>query len=91
MGMLTIKVNGCKMTFGGCLDDKLNYVTGDYSSFCSTSGCVRCNSEGVFDVEHGEWYYDGYTKLPDVIKDNIDEVMELFNEHVPYGCCGGCI
>jgi len=38
----------------------------------------------------GEWQIN-VSKLPEEIKQYAQEIDEVFNENVPYGCCGGCL
>lgn len=38
----------------------------------------------------GEWSIDS-VELPDELKPYIDEITEVVNENVEWGCCGGCI
>jgi hypothetical protein len=46
--------------------------------------------ECSFDVVQGEWEISDIF-LPDELKPYIDEITEVVNCEVPYGCCGGCI
>ena len=41
-------------------------------------------------VSSGEWSIDSYY-LPDELKPYIDEITEIVNENIPWGCCGGCV
>ena len=41
-------------------------------------------------VSSGEWSVDS-DELPDELKPYIDEITEVVNENVEWGCCGGCI
>ena len=83
-GTLILKVNGKKMKFG----DKSKYP-----KFWSSGGDVSFDSEWNERVIKREWDWYCYEedKLPTDIVDNKEYVMELFNNNVPWGCCGGCI
>ena len=83
-GTLILKVNGKTMKFG----DKSKYP-----QFWSSGGNVSFDSEWNERVTRGEWWWHCYEedKLPTDIVDNKEYVMELFNNNVPWGCCGGCI
>lgn len=85
-GTLTLKINGKEVRFNGCGNEK-------YSSFWSSGGGVSFNDEWEEDVTQGEWYWCCFDekKMHPAILRNKDYVMELFNENVPWGCCGGCV
>lgn len=56
-----------------------------WSSGGRISGCM----EDLYAVE-GEWHIDA-DDLPEQFRDIADEIDEVFNNNVPWGCCGGCI
>lgn len=57
-------------------------------------GCCLCSGGRVwFDsdwrehVESGEWSVD----VPEEFAQYADEIVEVVNDNVPGGCCGGCV
>lgn len=85
-GTLTLKINGKKMKFCGCGGSK-------YDSFWSSGGNVSFDNDWNETVTRGEWKWFSFEedKFPKEIVDNKEYVMELFNDNVPWGCCGGCV
>ena len=83
-GTLTLKVNGRKMKFG---------IKSKHPQFWSSGGNVSFDSEWAEHVTRGEWKWSCYEedKLPADITNNKEYVMDLFNDNVQWGCCGGCI
>lgn len=55
--------------------------------------CMRSGGAVWFDddwgehVEYGRWS----VTVPEEYVHLKDEIEELVNTHVPYGCCGGCV
>jgi hypothetical protein len=76
-GELTLEIDGTKHTFGyGC----------EFPHFWSSGGYISDD----YEVVEGEWEID-VERLPEQFWDVADEIDKVFNENVPYGCCGGCI
>lgn len=90
-GQLVLKIGRRTYRFGTPFNDCLGELPpGAYPRFWTSGGNVR-----LFQIEQGKWEsdIDGNVakELPREVLDNIDCIMDLFNSHVPYGCCGGCI
>lgn len=62
--------------------------------YCLTSGgSVIRNDDGDFDVKPGPWSVDLWhdeEKYPELLP-HVNEIEDLVNENVDWGCCGGCI
>ena len=91
-GILTLEINGVRVSFG---HDKSYYKNDNnddnYDSFWQTGG--RCGFRNHYKYsycETGEWIIDAQ-KLPEKYRKFADEIDEVFNENVEWGCCGGCI
>ena len=83
-GVLTMNIDGVDKTFGD--DDDC-----DYNKFWVTGG--RAYFSGRWSKSHIET--DEWTiirdKLPLELKPYAEEITEIFNDNVTYGCCGGCL
>ena len=78
-GDLTLLIDGKEVTFGsaGC----------DYRYFWVTGGSVDCKSDSV---SKGPWALsDKY--LPTHLKPFGQQLIDVFNNNVKQGCCGGCL
>lgn len=90
-GVLTLEIDGKKYKFGHDFftkeeeSDKPNF-----DSFWSSGGSVTHDDDWNFDVDSGEWEID-VEEIPEQFRELAAEIDEVFNENVPYGCCGGCI
>lgn len=83
-GTLTLEIDGRVVTFGIHKDC-------DYYKFWSSGG--RCGFRNGYTesyVETDEWEFED-DEFPDEFLKYYDEIKELFNENVEYGCCGGCL
>ena len=84
MGILTLSINGINKTFGmydGC----------DYDKFWFSGGSTGFRN-GYSDsyIKKGDWGIDEY-RLPDELRPFATLLINLFNDNVPNGCCGGCL
>ena len=61
-----------------------------FPEYCMKSGgAVWFDEEWDANVEQGEWSISDWPdNFPDKYK---DETLEIINEEVEHGCCGGCI
>ena len=93
-GVLTLEIEGKRVTFGH-QSGKLFFGKGesedepDYPVFWKSGGCVQYVDE-EFLVEEDKWIIKK-KDIPYQYQKYADEIERVFNEHVPYGCCGGCI
>lgn len=100
-GVLTVEIEGKEYKFGhqsGSYDFENNRYTDDnFDCFWVSGGCVRGNEQWELWAEQGEWKLCDLSwnkvdeRHPDWVKPLLSELIELFNNNVSYGCCGGCI
>ena len=86
MGVLTLEIDGDIIKFG----NRYNDSSIDYPSFWVSGGGCGFYDDWEEYVTHGEWEIHK-EELPEKYQKYTDEISRLFNERVPYGCCGGCI
>lgn len=94
-GTLILEIDGIKCSFGNNYEwnDKLNRCekTGGYDSFWTSGGyCAFSNNYMDSYVNKCPWIIED-DELPDFLKPYAEKISEVFNENVPYGCCGGCL
>jgi len=82
-GKLTLEIDGKRVTFGT--------ANSDYPCFWSSGGfCGFDVDSGNAYVEEGPWLIDE-DDLPEYLRQYAPLIARMFNENVPWGCCGGCI
>lgn len=85
-GDLILEVDGKRYTFGLILNrENILPTFWDSGGSC---GFSKDYSESY--VYPGKWIINA-DELPQELQKYADEIDELFNENVPYGCCGGCL
>ena len=79
-GVLTLKIDDKIVQFG--------YEEGYEPFWESGGGCGFDGSRSY--IYGGEWVIDEYSDLKEFepIK---DKLIEVFNDNVEWGCCGGCL
>ena len=73
----------------GTLVIRVNRKEYAISHLCS-GGSVSFDEDWNPTVEEGRWTIDEYY-LPEEIKQYKEEIEDVVNDNVEYGCCGGCI
>lgn len=79
-GLLTLEIDNEKVTFGSVY----MYEEAQYDKFWSSGG--RCS---IKCIETSEWCISEQ-KLPERFRKYAEEIDDVFNTNVEYGCCGGC-
>lgn len=88
-GTLVLKINGVEAKFHYSFDN--NKDKGEYSEFWSSGGVVSFDENWMEEVTQGPWRFSPSGSFPEELKAIGDELIAVFNDHVPYGCCGGCV
>lgn len=87
-GTLELEVNGKRYRFGS---QPWGRKTELFKTFWHSGG--RCGFHGNYDspyTERNEWEIEE-GNLPEELKAYSAEIDRVFNDNVPYGCCGGCL
>jgi len=99
-GVLTVEIDGKEYKFGHEIADydieKRCYINDNFEQFWVTGGCIKRDKDWHMWSEQKPWLISGYwnksdAKHPQWVIDILPKLLEVFNENVPYGCCGGCI
>lgn len=83
-GILTLEIDGNEYKFGHSIYKE---PQGEFHGFWSSGGGIQPNYDGTW---QGEWKID-VNRLPEQFRKYAVEIDEVFNDNVPWGCCGGCI
>ena len=67
----------------------------DFSSrtgtcFWASGGCAYFDGDGEGHVTVGDWIILD-SRIPDKYYKYKDEIISVFRDNVPNGCCGGCL
>ena len=84
-GTLILKIDGKEISFGQIYEESTNY-----DNFWSSGGRCGFTNNGESYIDHDEWIIS-QSALPEFLKPYVKEIAEIFNDNVPYGCCGGCL
>lgn len=85
-GVLTLEIDGIEYTFGSFYKKSKP----DFDSFWRSGGKVIADEDWDFDIKCDEWEID-VGELPEQFRKYAQEIDEVFNDNVEFGCCGGCI
>lgn len=102
IGTLKVKIDGKEIIFSDSGEyceydedkEKMIYKENCYPKFWQSGGTIKSNGSGwKMWAEKGEWELSAYRNenYPQEILNIMDDLIKVFNENVPHGCCGGCI
>lgn len=93
-GVLVLRIDGLEYGFGhevGSYDFKTNkYKDHNCKQFWHSGGSICADKDWNFDVHQGEWEINA-DEIPEEFRKYAAEIDRVFNDNVPWGCCGGCI
>ena len=99
MGDLIVKIDGKPAAF--CWDYEWNKAEKEkhlnmpvYPPFWISGGSRTITDDGAWDIKEAPWELDEeicLTKIPPELKPLLPQLLEVMNENVPHGCCGGCL
>lgn len=89
-GTLVLNIDGKDITF----DPDKKHINNKtvFPTFWSSGGSVGFRGPGHSNpyTTNGEWVIDK-EDLPEQYRQYVSEIDEVFNNNVPFGCCGGCL
>ena len=86
-GTLVVKIDGIEHIFKG-YDNNSEYV---HPKFWSSGGCSYIDEHHDEIVSQSPWELSEGIKFNSEIEKLLPDLLDLFNENVNHGCCGGCI
>ncbi len=101
-GQLKLRINGRLCVFGINLDKFYTGAAGNWEAidkinkfylprFWTSGGTAYIDHKGDEHVGSGPWELMDVEFLPKSLQPHAQELIDVFNENVPWGCCGGCI
>lgn len=89
-GVLTLEIDGVEVRFGHNYDNFDTLEDGNYEKFWMSGGSASFDEDYNGVVETDAWELD-IDSLDERFWDIADELIDVFNENVDFGCCGGCL
>jgi hypothetical protein len=92
-GKLVVKIDGKEISFGATKIFEKDKTPADYPRFWCSGGSIHFTRDySDYNIEHGDWEMIGSEKdYPPEIWKILPDVLNVMNENVEGGCCGGCV
>lgn len=89
-GVLVLEIDGEEVKFGynSIWENRQDNLLSPFWSSGGSCGFTGGYAESF--CQSGEWRID-VNDIPEQYQKYAHEIDEVFNENVPYGCCGGCL
>ena len=89
-GILTLRIDGKEYKFGYGFNRPKEEIP-QFKPFWESGGSCGFRNDWIESyVNAGEWVIN-VDELPEQFRVYATEIDEVFNENVPFGCCGGCL
>lgn len=85
-GTLVLNIDGEQYYFSGLIDKDDHH----FRSFWTSGGYVEFDDDWNENVGQGAWQLHKLC-LPEFLKPYGQQLIDIFNDNVEYGCCGGCV
>ena len=90
-GVLTLRIDNKEVRFGHDYSIFESWKTdGNYDAFWVTGGSCGFYANGEDYIDHDEWQLIE-SNLPEKYEPYSEELINVFNDNVRWGCCGGCL
>ena len=91
--MIKIKYDGAYPNLcSGHLEVWINDIYYDFGKYCLISGgCIMRDEDWDMWAEKGPWEIDKDSYPKDFPEEYKEKLLEVINEELQWGCCGGCI
>lgn len=89
-GVLTLRIDGEEVRFGHDYIFESRETDGNYDAFWVTGGTCGFYANGEDYINHDEWQLIE-SNLPEKYEPYSEELINVFNDNVRWGCCGGCL
>lgn len=76
-GTLTIEVAGVQFKFA--------------PHTFESGGSVDFDDDWNDSISQGSWKISEFAEIPEELEPFKDKILEVMNENVEHGCCGGCV
>lgn len=75
----------------GTLEIEVAGVQFKLENVLESGGSVTFDEEWEETITEGPWKIADYAEFPEELEPFKEKILELVNENVEHGCCGGCV
>lgn len=95
-GKLVVRINGKYYSFNGKYNsEKISKKNNELPSLWISGGRVDFEDDySDYTIKNGDWTLSEYLDkddFPEIVWKNRLGIIDVMNQNVPKGCCGGCV